>query len=69
MLKSFTILQNIGKQMRHFFLKWKEMSNERSLLKEMHEEGPVREEVFEAAHEMRNLKKFMTKEGYNEKEV
>ncbi len=47
MLKSFTLLRNIGNKMRHFFLKWKEGANERTLAKEMHEEGPIREEVFE----------------------
>lgn len=48
LVKSFTILHSIGNKLRHFFLRWKETANERTLALEMHEEGPVREEVFEA---------------------
>ncbi len=69
MLKSFTILHNIGNKLRHFFLRWKEGSDERALEKEMLEEGPVREEVFEAKAEFKNLKKLLEQEGYNDKEI
>lgn len=69
MIKSFTILHNIGNKMRHFFLKWRDMSNERTLALEMHEEGPVRAEVFEAKVTLKNLKAFMSTEGYDNKEI
>jgi hypothetical protein len=36
-------MYSIGNKLRHFFQQWKFQSNERSLAKEMHEEGPVRE--------------------------
>lgn len=51
--------------MRHYFLKWKEVSNEKTLVKEMHEEGPIRDQVFEAEVEYKNLKNFMKVEGYD----
>jgi hypothetical protein len=47
MIKSFTILHTIGNKVRYFFQKWKEGANELTLAKEMHEEGPIREEVFD----------------------
>ena len=67
--KSFAILHSIGNKLRHFFLKWRDASNEKTLALEMHEEGPVREEVFESKAVLKNLKEFMTKEGYDEKEI
>lgn len=35
----------------------------------MHEEGPVREEVFDARSEFKNLKNFMNDEGYDDKHI
>ena len=35
----------------------------------MYEEGPLREEVFEAKAEFNNLKKLMEDEGYDTKEI
>eukprot|EP00347_Sterkiella_histriomuscorum_P005910 403354803 len=69
MIKSFTILQCVGNKLRHFFLKWKETANERTVALEMHEEGPIREEVFEANIQLKNIKEFMSKEGYDPKDI
>jgi len=68
-MKQFTILFSIGNQVRHFFLKWKHQSNERSLAKEMNEEGPVREEVFEERIKYENLKCLLKDEGYEERDI
>lgn len=35
----------------------------------MHEEGPIREEVFEIKAQFKNLKKLMEDEGYDEKDI
>lgn len=35
----------------------------------MHEEGPIREEVFEERIKYKNLKCLMRTEGYEEKEI
>ena len=35
----------------------------------MHNEGPVREEIFHDKQVLHNLKTFMTKEGYEEKDI
>jgi len=35
----------------------------------MHEEGPVREEVFEERIKYENMKDLMKKEGYEEKDI
>lgn len=69
LIKSFTILHSLGNKVRHFFLRWKDAAYERSTALEMHEEGPVREEVFEANVQLKNLKEFMAKEGYDPKDI
>lgn len=60
LVKSFTILHNLGNSMRAHFLKWKEWSQEQTLAIEMQEEGPIREEVLEAKIQLNNLKNFMS---------
>jgi hypothetical protein len=55
--------------MRYYFTQWKEVSNQRTLVKEMHEEGPIREEVFEARIQLQNHKDFLTSEGYDPKQI
>jgi hypothetical protein len=46
-IRFYNILHTLSNKLRYFFQKWKEMSNERTLAMEMHDEGPIREEVFE----------------------
>ena len=45
--KVFTIIHNLSNKARAYFLQWKEITNKLALAQELHEEGPVREEVFE----------------------
>lgn len=52
-------MYNIGNKLRFFFTQWKNGSDERTLAKEMHEEGPVREEVFEQRILFSNLVDLM----------
>ena len=60
LIKSFTILHSIGNKLRHFFQKWRDTANERTLALEMHEEGPVRDEWFDAKMQLKNIKELMT---------
>jgi hypothetical protein len=69
MIKSFTILHTIGNKLRHFFMKWKEGASERTLAMEMHDEGPIREEVFYIKAKLKNLRRLMAEEGYDEKDI
>jgi hypothetical protein len=39
-------MHNASNKMRMFFNKWRETSNLNTIVKEMNEEGPVREEIF-----------------------
>jgi hypothetical protein len=48
---------------------WKEQAALTSLAKEMQEEGPRREEIFEDRILLVNTKDLLAKEGYNEKEI
>lgn len=45
--KAFTVMHNMSNKLRQCFNKWKKHSNFNTLVKEMNEEGPVREEMFE----------------------
>jgi len=68
-IKGFTILLNIGNMVRFYFNNWKESANKASLSKEMHEEGPIREEIFEDKIVLSNIRDLMKSEGYHEKDV
>lgn len=48
---------------------WKKGSDCKTLAKEMNEEGPIREQVFEERILLQNHKNFMSKEGFDEKEI
>jgi len=69
LIKSFTILRNLSGKLRYHFIKWKEAAAENTLALEMHEEGPVREEVFEAKARFMNLRALMKSEGYDDKDI
>jgi hypothetical protein len=53
-------------KMRVYFLKWKHNTEKDLLALEMHNEGPVREQIFEERINLKNLEKFMGEEGYSE---
>jgi hypothetical protein len=55
--------------LRFHFIKWKEGAAEKTLALEMHEEGPVREQVFEAKARFMNIKALMKEEGYDDKDI
>ena len=69
MVKFYNVLHTLSNKVRYFFQKWKESSNERTLALEMHNEGPVREQVFELKAQFKNLKGLMNEQGYDEKDV
>mmetsp|Transcript_8816 Transcript_8816/g.8151 ORF Transcript_8816/g.8151 Transcript_8816/m.8151 type:complete len:167 (+) Transcript_8816:1267-1767(+) len=54
--------------MRVYFLKWKESKDKDQLSLEMHNEGPIREKIFEERINFKNLEKMMAEQGYSEQE-
>lgn len=65
----FAVIHNLSNKTRAYFQRWIENSAKIALHKEMHEEGPIREEVFEQRQLLENCKSFMRDEGYGEREI
>jgi hypothetical protein len=59
----------ISNKARTYFQRWKETAQKQTVIIELNEEGPVREEVFEQRQILENCKNFMRDEGYHEKEI
>ena len=68
-IKFYNVLHTLSNKVRHFFQRWREAACERTLALEMHEEGPIREQVFELKAEFKNLKGLMNEEGYDDKDM
>ena len=67
--KVFTMIHHLSNKTRAYFLRWKETADKKALIQEIHEEGPVREQVFEQRQVLENCKNFMRDEGYSEREI
>jgi hypothetical protein len=67
--KLFTILHSLSGKMRQYFLRWKQENNNRKLVEELNEEGPIRELWFEQRQLLENCKLFMKDEGYNQRDI
>ena len=67
--KAYTVIHHLCNKTRGYFLHWKEVSAKAALAQELHEEGPIREEVFEQRQVLENCKNFMRDEGYDEREI
>lgn len=68
-VKGFTIIGNFTKSLRWHFQQWREGAELRSVAKEMHEEGPIREDAFDKRNKLINLTDFLHKEGYDDQEI
>ena len=64
-LQKVVIGLNNAQKMRSYFIQWKEQSEKKTLIKELNEEGPVREQDFNYRSELRNIKDLMKEEGYD----
>lgn len=62
-------LNLVAHHKRWAFHAWKKKCEDLLLIKEMNEVGPVTEQVFEANRAIRNLKEFMSKEGFTKEEI
>jgi hypothetical protein len=69
-LKQFnTVMRNFTDQQRRCFQLWKNKAQEHTLVKEMNEEGPIREEIWNLNKDQTNLRMFMTEEGYTPEDI
>jgi hypothetical protein len=69
MHKALTILHAVSNRKRHMFNKWRTNADLMTLAKEMEEEGPIREQVFEHKMNFMNCVDFLTAEGYDNEDI
>lgn len=68
-VKGFTIIRKFTQSLRYHFNQWKEGAQLRSVVKEMNDEGPIREQAFEERSTLINLTEFLHLEGYDDSEI
>jgi hypothetical protein len=69
MHKALTILHAFSNRKRHMFNTWRRNADLKTLAKEMEEEGPIREQVFEHKMNFMNCVDFLTEEGYDNEDI
>jgi hypothetical protein len=53
--KMHTVMQKVLHKVRAYFMRWKQSADGKTLAEELHDEGPIREQIFEDRIVLKNL--------------